>query len=114
MCQKYNGWEDHSTWCLSMMVDGNYEQGDYHYWLGEVQRLGEDSADADEHARQLADALSEWFDEAVDSLNMPAFFRDMLNTPNFYEVAENMVSGWREEGNRYAGEEEEEEEEETN
>jgi len=25
-----------------------------------------------------------------------------------------MVSGWREEGNRYAGEEEEEEEEETN
>ncbi len=110
MCNKYNGWADHATWCLSMMTDGNYGEGDYHYWQSTVAELAQDAEDKDEHARLVSDALSDWYDSALDELGVSGFFRDMMAQPEFWEVAESLVSGWIEEGNKYSSEEDEEEE----
>jgi len=109
MCEKFNGWSDHATWCLSMIVDGNYSEGDYHYWQETVNELAQNADDQDEHARMVTDALSDWYDSAVDELGIAGFFGDMMANPEFWEVGESLVRGWREEGGKYASEEEEDE-----
>lgn len=111
MCEKYNGWTDRATWVAAMMVDGNYNEGDYDYWQSVVEELAGEAEDADEHKRLVESALSTWFDEAVDEAGIGLFFRDLLDEPQWWEIAVHLVDGWKENGGKY--EEEEGDEEDT-
>lgn len=96
--ETYNGWTNHSTWCVKLWMDN--EEASYRYWK-EVTRHTWDNAEADETFTRrelatyaLADTLKNEFTEAMPEIE--GVWQDLLTTAlgetNWQEIATSLLA----------------------
>jgi hypothetical protein len=85
MCEKYNGWTNYETWNVKFWMDN--DEGEYPYW----QERAEENRD---EVYDLSQELKEYYQD-----NMPKLagtYADLLgaalDSVNWYEIAENLLS----------------------
>jgi hypothetical protein len=98
MCQKYNGYENYETWCISLWIDN--EQGSQEYWSEQAQEIY-DNAKADQYSSKmdaacytLSKELKSWAEEN-NPIKGSGMYSDLLQSAidnaNYYEIASNML-----------------------
>lgn len=104
MCNKYNGYSNYPTWCVSLWIDN--EEGTYNQRC-EYARQAWDETYATQYlthkenaTQQLVDQLKEWIEEE-NPLDNASMFTDLLGYAielvNWYEIAENFLEDYEEE-----------------
>ncbi len=103
--ERYNGWTNYETWAVSLWIDN--EQASHVYWRQGAARQARESANCEmvrdgawtskEAARyNLAEQLKEEITEAAPDMEASVYsdlLQAALNTVNWSEIAENLLTG---------------------
>lgn len=92
---KYNGWTNYETWCVSMWIDN--DQGSQEYWQGRAEEIyqvaeGDGTFTRSEHAAfDLAEELKDCHEQSDPLSDQSGVFSDLLtgalSAVNWHEIA---------------------------
>jgi cytochrome P450 len=68
--QKYQGWANHTTWCINLWLSN--EEGSYRYWTERAQAAWDDSDEdstPEERSAEARQTLADWLKDEIEEAN---------------------------------------------